>query len=101
MLNLVTDTRALRIRFSSKDPWSGAENQAQSEKGALDDAKLCYGLATVFDAKCAEAFNNLNVIYKDRGNLEKAVHHYTLALAANLHFSQTLNNLSLKSHETN
>jgi tetratricopeptide (TPR) repeat protein len=35
------------------------------------------------------------VIYKDRGNLEQAVHHYSQALAANPSFSQTLNNCAV------
>ena len=55
----------------------------------------CYEMATLFDSKCAEAFNNLGVIYKDRGNLDQAIHYYHEALTANPAFSQTLNNLSV------
>ena len=35
------------------------------------------------------------VIYKDRGNLDQAIHYYNLALGANAKFSQTLNNLGV------
>lgn len=103
---------------------------AYAERMRPDDAKLSYEMATLFDPKCAEAYNNLvrndtdqqgrtsveekriwgghrahcvsvlfsslqGVIYKDRGNLEQAVHHYGQALQANPSFSQTLNNLSV------
>ena len=52
-------------------------------------------MAVLFDKACAEAFNNLGVIYKDRGNLDQAIHYYHEALQANPAFSQTLNNLSV------
>ena len=55
----------------------------------------CYEMAVLFDSKCAEAYNNLGVIYKDRGNLDQAIHFYHEALQANPAFSQTLNNLSV------
>ena len=55
----------------------------------------CYEMAVLFDNKCAEAYNNLGVIYKDRGNLDQAIHYYHEALQANPAFSQTLNNLSV------
>ena len=35
------------------------------------------------------------VIYKDRGNLDQAIHYYNAALAANPKFSQTMNNLGV------
>jgi Flp pilus assembly protein TadD len=35
------------------------------------------------------------VIYKDRGNLDQAIHFYNLALNANPKFSQTMNNLGV------
>lgn len=35
------------------------------------------------------------MIYKDRGNLDQAIHYYNLALGANAKFSQTLNNLGV------
>ena len=55
----------------------------------------CYEMAVLFDGRCAEAYNNLGVIYKDRGNLDQAIHYYHEALQANPSFSQTLNNLSV------
>lgn len=30
-------------------------------------------MSVLFDPKCAEAYNNLGVIYKDRGNLDQAI----------------------------
>ncbi len=39
--------------------------------------------------------STLGVIYKDRGNLDQAIHYYHEALQANPAFSQTLNNLSV------
>ena len=38
--------------------------QAESNRSA--DAKVAYEMAVEFDPKCAEAYNNLGVIYKDR-----------------------------------
>jgi Flp pilus assembly protein TadD len=35
-----------------------------------------YELALHFNPNCAEACNNLGVIYKDRDNLDKAVEYY-------------------------
>jgi tetratricopeptide (TPR) repeat protein len=42
-----------------------------------------------------QAHNNLGVIHKDRGNLEQAVHHYSLALSASPSFAQSLNNCAV------
>jgi protein O-GlcNAc transferase len=41
-----------------------------------------YELALHFNPQCAEACNNLGVIYKDRDNLDKAVECYTVSLMA-------------------
>jgi protein O-GlcNAc transferase len=41
-----------------------------------------YELALHFNPQCAEACNNLGVIYKDRDNLDKAVECYTVSLTA-------------------
>ncbi|KAI3735994.1 hypothetical protein L6452_15523 [Arctium lappa] len=54
-----------------------------------------YELAFHFNPYCAEACNNLGVIYKDRDNLDKAVECYQLALSIKPNFSQSLNNLGV------
>lgn len=86
-------------------------------------AIVFYELAIHFNPRCAEACNNLGVIYKDRDNLDKAVECYQvefydcleflllqwvfsrsstlsllalqLALSINPNFSQSLNNLGV------
>jgi protein O-GlcNAc transferase len=70
--------------------WSSSLGVAKAEKCLFDDAKVCYEMAVLFDSKCAEAYNNLGVIYKDRGNLDQAIHYYGQALNANPKFSQTV-----------
>jgi protein O-GlcNAc transferase len=40
-----------------------------------------YELALHFNPRCAEACNNLGVIYKDRDNLDKAVECYQVRFA--------------------
>lgn len=59
------------------------------------DAVICYETAIAWKPKCAEAHNNLGVIYKERGNLQKAILNYEKALVANPNFSHTLNNLGV------
>ena len=56
---------------------------------------VCYEMAVAFNPGCAQAYNNLGVIYKDRGNLEKSIFYYLEALKANPNFAQTLNNLGV------
>eukprot|EP00897_Mesotaenium_endlicherianum_P006101 jgi/Mesen1/5519/ME000279S04732 len=58
-------------------------------------AVVMYELALHFNPQCAEACNNLGVIYKDRDNLEKAVECYQKALTIKPSFSQSLNNLGV------
>jgi len=48
-----------------------------------------YELAFHFNPHCAEACNNLGVIYKDRDNLDKAVECYQVMMSCQL-FSLTL-----------
>lgn len=43
-------------------------------------AVVMYELALHFNPHCAEACNNLGVIYKDRDNLDKAVECYQVRL---------------------
>lgn len=45
-----------------------------------------YELALHFNPQCAEAYNNLGVIYKDRDNLDRAVECYTVRALASVHF---------------
>lgn len=49
-----------------------------SFRGDFNDhqAVVMYELALFFNPNCAEAFNNLGVIYKDKDNLHKAVECY-------------------------
>jgi len=42
-------------------------------------ANVFYELALHFNPRCAEACNNLGVIYKDRDNLDKAVECYQVS----------------------
>lgn len=42
-------------------------------------AIVFYELALHFNPRCAEACNNLGVIYKDRDNLDKAVECYQVS----------------------
>ncbi|KAM3296288.1 hypothetical protein ACQJBY_038554 [Aegilops geniculata] len=58
-------------------------------------AIVFYELALHFNPRCAEACNNLGVIYKDRDNLDKAVECYQMALSIKSNFSQSLNNLGV------
>ncbi|KAG0497293.1 hypothetical protein HPP92_001984 [Vanilla planifolia] len=58
-------------------------------------AIVFYELALHFNPHCAEACNNLGVIYKDRDNLDKAVECYQTALSIKPNFSQSLNNLGV------
>ncbi|VAI55052.1 unnamed protein product [Triticum turgidum subsp. durum] len=58
-------------------------------------AIVFYELALHFNPRCAEACNNLGVIYKDRDNLDKAVECYQMALSIKPNFSQSLNNLGV------
>jgi protein O-GlcNAc transferase len=44
-------------------------------------AIVFYELALHFNPRCAEACNNLGVIYKDRDNLDKAVECYQVSKA--------------------
>lgn len=44
-------------------------------------AVVMYELALHFNSHCAEACNNLGVIYKDRDNLDKAVECYTVSIS--------------------
>ncbi|KAM3239823.1 hypothetical protein ACQJBY_053485 [Aegilops geniculata] len=58
-------------------------------------AIVFYELALHFNPRCAEACNNLGVIYKDRDNLDKAAECYQMALSIKPNFSQSLNNLGV------
>jgi protein O-GlcNAc transferase len=56
-----------------------------------------YELALHFNPHCAEACNNLGVIYKDRDNLDKAVECYQVGFdyLIEIKSSQSLNRLVL------
>ncbi|KAK4582753.1 hypothetical protein RGQ29_025789 [Quercus rubra] len=58
-------------------------------------AIVFYELAIHFNPHCAEACNNLGVIYKDRDNLDKAVECINWLCQSNRNFSQSLNNLGV------
>ena len=45
---------------------------------------MFYELAFHFNPHCAEACNNLGVLYKDRDNLDKAVECYQVLFMLNL-----------------
>jgi tetratricopeptide (TPR) repeat protein len=47
-------------------------------------AIVFYELALHFNPRCAEACNNLGVIYKDRDNLDKAVECYQVSKTNNV-----------------
>ena len=48
-----------------------------------------YELALHFNPHCAEACNNLGVIYKDRDNLDKAVECYQVGLVIMMKWSES------------
>eukprot|EP00434_Breviolum_minutum_P017642 symbB.v1.2.015572.t2/scaffold1168.1/size134142/1 len=60
-----------------------------------DKALINYQLTVHFDPRCAEAYNNMGVIFKEQENLEKALKYYHLAIQCNPRFAQTLNNLGV------
>ena len=47
-----------------------------------------YEMALHFNPACAEAHNNLGVLYKERDNLERAVECYMAALTIRPNFPQ-------------
>ena len=47
-----------------------------------------YEMTLHFNPTCAEAYNNLGVLYRDRENLEKAVECYMAALTIRPNFPQ-------------
>lgn len=52
-------------------------------------------MALEFDPQQAMALNNLGVIAKSSGQLDKAIEYYERAVAASPTFTQTLNNLGV------
>lgn len=54
-----------------------------------------YELALAFSPGCAEAHNNLGVVLRELGQLERAVECYQAALALRPNFPQSLNNLGV------
>ncbi|GFH15820.1 TPR_REGION domain-containing protein, partial [Haematococcus lacustris] len=65
------------------------------ESGELDKAVFMYETAVQYNPACAEAHNNLGVIYKRRENLEKAMECYAAALTVKPDFPQSLNNMGV------
>jgi tetratricopeptide (TPR) repeat protein len=49
---------------------------------------FCYELTTHFNPGCAEAWNNLGVLYKEADNLERAAECYMSALNTRPNFPQ-------------
>ena len=44
------------------------------------EAIIAYEMALAFNPRCAQAYNNLGVIYKDKGQLDRAVQCYQNAV---------------------
>ncbi len=53
-----------------------------------DRAIFAYEMAAALNPACAEALNNLGVLHRERGNLERASHCYTAALQIRPNFPQ-------------
>ncbi len=51
-----------------------------------------YEMALHFNPECAEAHNNLGVLYKEQDNMERAVQCYTAALSVRPNFPQVREN---------
>lgn len=62
----------------------------------LTDLFTCrYELAITFNPSCVEAYNNLGVILREQGNVERALACYQAALQLRPNFPQGLNNLAV------
>ena len=62
-------------------------------------ALFMYEMTLHFNPTCAEAYNNLGVLYRDRENLEKAVECYMAALTIRPNFPQVRGEaLSVQTH---
>lgn len=59
-------------------------DHVQSELNETDEAVISYQVAIQLNPKCAEAYNNLGVIYKDRGNLERSITYYQVVILSRL-----------------
>lgn len=57
-------------------------------QGLTDRAIFAYEMAAALNPACAEALNNLGVLHRERGNLERASHCYTAALQIRPNFPQ-------------
>uniref|UniRef100_A0A7S4S6Q4 protein O-GlcNAc transferase n=1 Tax=Alexandrium monilatum TaxID=311494 RepID=A0A7S4S6Q4_9DINO len=60
-----------------------------------DKALINYQLTVHFNPRCAEAYNNMGVIFKERDHLERAFACYQMALQCNPRFAQALNNIGM------
>ena len=56
---------------------------------------MMYELCLVVKPDCAEAHNNLGVLYRSMGNMEKAFNCYLSALQINPRFHQALSNVAV------
>ncbi len=55
--------------------------EARCDTGVLQtDALIAYEMALAFNPKCAQAYNNLGVIYKDKGFLDRSIQCYQNAV---------------------
>jgi protein O-GlcNAc transferase len=54
-----------------------------------------YEMAVAFNPNCVEAYNNLGVILREQGRLDKALSCYQAALQLRPNFPQGLNNLAV------
>ncbi len=68
---------------------------AYSSVGKPNRAEVAYRLAVEFDSHHAMALNNLGVLEKYKGNLEKSIEYYERAVACAPTLAQTLNNLGV------
>jgi protein O-GlcNAc transferase len=60
---------------------------AQANLGKPDDAQLSYETSIVHNPFCPEAYVNLGVLIKDKGNHEEALQYYNKALNINSNFT--------------
>jgi tetratricopeptide (TPR) repeat protein len=63
---------------------------AAAVQGKTDRALFAYEMAAALNPTCAEALNNIGVIHRERGNMERAAQCYTAALQIRPNFPQVL-----------
>ena len=69
--------------------------RGQAEIGEIDRAIISYETTLKLRPQCAEAWNNLGVLHREKNNVERAVECYVRAVSINPNFAQPLNNIGI------